>query len=258
MEKWKVIGERFSERPKQLFGYKIYLNPDDLTPVSTSIGTSGLLDLPLTCLLRKVVKPGMTVVDVGANIGYYTLLTSQLVGKEGKIIAFEPETLNFALLERSVRENMRESISLHRVALSDRKGVVKLYRADDHNPGGHSIGTDRGHGFDEVNSTTMDDFWEDMGRPRIDLIKVHVAGDDPLVLKGSEKVLRTVMPMLAMVFDPPKWRESEDSLLSYLFDAFEVYEIIESPFLLRRLRLSTLNRTKATELFLTPLGAGHS
>jgi FkbM family methyltransferase len=258
VEKWRATREGYRDRPKQLFGFKIYLNPDDLTPISSSIGISGVLDLPLTCLLRKVLKTGMTVVDIGANIGYYTLLTSRLVGERGRVIAFEPENLNFSLLKRSVRENKASSISLHQLAVSDRNGTVRLYRAEASQPGGHSIGTDRGQGFDEVNCTTLDDFWGKMGRPRIDLIKIHVTGDDPLVLRGSNRVLREATPMVTMVFDPPKWGESNDSQLRYLFDNFEVYEIVESPFLLKKLNLSSLNRRNATELFLMPQVAGHS
>jgi FkbM family methyltransferase len=255
VQKWKSAREQFRDHPKQVFGFKIYLNPDDLMPVSTSIGTSGVLDLPLTCLLRKVVKNGMTVVDIGANIGYYTLLASQLVGEGGRVIAFEPEALNFSLLEKSIRENEGASIRFYKLAVSDRNGQVRLYKGDVSQPGGHSIGTDRGHGFDLVESTTLDEFWESEGRPRIDLIKIHVSGDDPLVLKGGSKVLRDEWPMLTIVFDPPKWREEDESLLRYLFDSFEVYEVVESPFLLRRLRLSSLNRIRATELFLTPVGS---
>ena len=71
---WMKVKERFRETPKTIRGLKIYLNPDDLSPVGVSIGTTGWLNLALTSLALNLAKPGMKVVDVGANIGYYTLL----------------------------------------------------------------------------------------------------------------------------------------------------------------------------------------
>lgn len=249
VDKWTRIGARYTVKPKKVFGFWMYLNPNDQTPISTSIGTSGFLDLPLTCLLVKVVKKGMNIVDVGANIGYYTLLGAQIVGKQGRVYAFEPDAFNFRLLDRSIRENSALNIETYPIAVSDVSGQVKLFRADPSQPGGHSIGRDRGHGFEEVESTTLDDFWEKNGRPRIDFVKVHVAGDDPLVLAGMGKILKESRPIVAMVFDPPKWKGKE-TLLNYLFELYQVSEIVESPFLLKKTTLDSLNREHATELFL--------
>jgi hypothetical protein len=110
IRKWLRIGRNYSESPKKFFGMQIYLNPQDLSPVSTSIGTDGILDLPLTCLLSKVLKKGMKVVDVGANLGYFSLLSAKLVGESGIVYAFEPEDLNFQYLSRSVALNNLQNI----------------------------------------------------------------------------------------------------------------------------------------------------
>lgn len=249
---WAKIGERYTNVPGVVHGFKIYLNPEDLSPISSSMATVGVLDLSLTCLLMKLLKRGMKFVDIGANLGYYTLLAARKVGQRGMVYAFEPESLNYQLLSKSVRANELQNVQIYRQAISDTTGRLRLFKADASHPGGHSVGTDKGLGYEEVVSTTLDEFWEIAGRPRWDVLKIHVAGDDPLVLSGSGMVLREVSPMITMIFDPPKWKEY-DAMLHGLFASHEVYEVVKSPFLLRELSFSSLKREKASELFLKPL-----
>ncbi|MGH8164650.1 MAG: FkbM family methyltransferase, partial [Rhodanobacteraceae bacterium] len=80
-----------------------------------------------TSLLTSELRPGMTVVDVGANIGYYTLLFSKLAGDKGRVYAFEPEPQNFALLERNLTRNHRANVTIFNEAASDQSGHSFLY-----------------------------------------------------------------------------------------------------------------------------------
>jgi len=247
---WTRVGPDYRQIPKRVRGFKIYLNPEDTGPVSTSVGTDGILDLPLTCLMLKLLKKGMSFVDIGANLGYFTLLGAKAVGDSGRVYAFEPESLNFRLLSKSINENKFRNVEIHNQVVSDTNGIVKLFKADVHQPGGHSIGTDRGLGFEDVQSTTLDGFWETSGRQRWDMLKIHVTGDDPMVLRGATGVLNELHPMIAMVFDPPKW-EQHRTLLSSLFEMYAVYEIIESPFLLRKVEATSLGGPRLRPLFMT-------
>lgn len=246
---WARIGEAYKETPKNVQGFKIYLNPEDTTPVSTSKGTDGILDLPLTCLILKKLKRGMTLVDVGANVGYFTFLGSKIVGDKGRVYAFEPESLNFRLLSKSLDSNKLGNVEIRKLAVSDRSGRAKLFKAGTDQPGGHSIGTDRGLGSEDVPTTTLDDFWEDRGRPHWDMLKIHVVGDDSLVLRGGIGFLEKVRPMVAMVYDQPKWSQ-DGNLQDKLFEMYSVYEIIESPFLLRRIKSASLIGDRPRPLFL--------
>ena len=83
------------------------------------------------------------------------------------------------------------------------------------------------------------------------MIKIHVLGDDPLVIRGGMRVLEQLRPKIAMVFDPPKW-DKERSLLNTLSEMYFVHEIIESPFLLRKIEPGLLGGREPTPLFLTP------
>lgn len=120
MKDWIRTRSFYKVHPKRIFGFQIYLNVDDMSPISSSIATLGWFSLARTELLRKVLKPGMTFVDVGANIGYYTLLAERIIGPSGTVIAFEPEPKNFALLSKTVSLNNLPNVRIYQQAVSDR------------------------------------------------------------------------------------------------------------------------------------------
>src|ERR1035437_453528 len=76
-------------------------------------------------LIRSIVKPGFNILDIGANIGFYTKLFSQLTGPTGSVHAFEPETTNFKYLQNNLRAN--KNVTLINKAVSDKTGPLKIY-----------------------------------------------------------------------------------------------------------------------------------
>jgi len=191
------------------------------------------------------------VVDVGANIGYYTLLFAKSVGKTGKVYSFEPESLNFSLLKKSLELNHLDNVELKREALSDSHGTATLFLSDPRQPQGHSLVHDLGMGMATIPSTTLDDFWESLGKPRFDLIKIHVSGADDLVLAGARRLIRDLAPYFTFVFTSQRWKTSSNELEA-LFDTYEVFEIIQSPQLWRKIELQTLLKRDQVEVFLVP------
>ena len=248
---WVKISEKYRDTPKEVNGFQIFLNPEDKSLVSASIGVDGMLDLPLSCLMSKILKKGMYFVDVGANLGYYTLLASKLVKSEGKVYAFEPDAANFQFLSRSLRYSYFRNAEIFNQAISDRIGKVSFFKTRSDEPNARSISTDRGLGVEEVSCTTLDEFWRVTGHLSWNMVKIHVLGDDPLILRGGSHVLKNVRPMIVMIYYPPKWTQNQD-LLKTLFDMYNVHEIIESPFLIRKVSLKSLSQNEPTHLFLTP------
>jgi FkbM family methyltransferase len=252
VEEWRRVSPLYRDRPRRtLLGFDIYLNPEDFSPVSTSIGVDGVLDIPLTSLFLEKLGRGMRVVDVGANLGYFTLLASGVVGPSGRVYAFEPDPYNASLLEKSVAHNRADNVEVVRRAVCDRAGIVQLYRAPPGQPQAHSTMTDWGHGSLGVEATTLDGFWADADRPKIHMVKAHVVGDEPVVLRGSLRLLEEGRPMLAIVFDPPKWR-GEARLLSRLFEWYRVYTLVHAPWLLREVTQDSLDWSYPQELYLEP------
>jgi FkbM family methyltransferase len=148
-----------------------------------------------------MVKPGMTVVEIGAAEGYYALTASRLVGDTGKVYAFEPFPKSFELLARNVRRNGARNIILEQKAVCDKIGMARLYlsRKD---PLKNSLGTGRTETdrFIEVETTTLDAYF---GNERVNFIKMNIEGSEPLVLRGMQNVL-THSPDLRILaeYDP--------------------------------------------------------
>ena len=92
----------------------------------------------VTTFLKAHVGPGQTAIDLGANIGYFTLLLAQLVGQDGQVVAFEPDPENFQLLERNVRANGYTNVAVRREAVADYSGRAPLFLSDV-NPGDHGL-----------------------------------------------------------------------------------------------------------------------
>ena len=168
--------------------------------VSASIAASGVWEPQETQFLLDTLRPGDVFVDVGANIGYFSLLASRLVGAAGAVLAFEPEAANYALLEANCRRNHCDNIRCFRVALGQENAAGTLY-LNELNRGDHSLypqESDRaGQGISIVNGSTL------IGAtyPRVNCIKIDTQGAECDVLKGLQELIAASAPDLIMVIE---------------------------------------------------------
>jgi FkbM family methyltransferase len=123
----------------------------------------------------------MTVFDVGANVGFFTLLASRLVGPTGHVIAVEPLPRNVAFLERHVALNKAANVTIVRLAVSDKAGFAHFVEAES-----PSMGR-LGHGALRVETTTLDRLSESYGVP--DLVKMDIEGGEVMALAAAGRVL---------------------------------------------------------------------
>lgn len=137
-------------------------------------------------LFRSWVKPAMTVVDIGANIGIYTRFFSKLVGPLGRIHAFEPDPSNFKRLEENAGHLL--NISLTHAAVGDCRGTIKLYISDEMNVDHRTFDSGDGRRSIDVPLVSLDDYFA-VGQ-RVDLIKIDVQGYELSVLEGAKRVLK--------------------------------------------------------------------
>ncbi len=166
-----------------------------------------------TRFLRGFLKSGMVFWDVGANVGYYTLLVASLIGPSGEVRAFEPVPATYGRLLRNVEKNPSlQNISTFQIALSDSAGTVEMYRTDSSNSGASSLvptsGADKISG---VQAGRIDDICSGQGVRLPEVIKIDVEGHELAVLSGANETLRRARPRLLV-----ECRANSDAIFSLL------------------------------------------
>jgi FkbM family methyltransferase len=169
-------------------GSKMYVDSRD-TGVAPFLLEWGFYEKYETALFKNLIKKGMVFVDVGANIGYYTLLAARLVSEEGKVFAFEPDPYNYSLLCRNIEANGYRNVIPVRKAVFSKSGKMKLF-LDKSNLGGHSLSeanVDDGASI-VIEATSLDDYFENINC-KIDVIKVDVQGSEMEVFEGMTNTI---------------------------------------------------------------------
>ena len=187
----KIIMKKFESNFKSDYaivqGSKMFLDPGDSLDLSIN-GVYGELD---TKIIREEIHEGDIVIDVGANIGYYTLIFAQLVGSSGKVFAFEPESKNFEILKKNIEINNYPNIVAEQKIVSDKSGIVKLFIAE-HGIVGHRINQQKSsQKFIEVESIILDNYIKKLNLDnKINFIKIDVEGSEPKVLEGAKEIMQ--------------------------------------------------------------------
>ncbi|MDO8562106.1 MAG: FkbM family methyltransferase [bacterium] len=159
---------------------------------------SGRYERETGALLRRIVKPGDTVVDIGAHIGYFTRRLSKDAGPRGRVFAFEPEPGNFALL----RENTRHCANVEcvRAAVSDSSGTATLHIVPG-STGCHSLVGLAGVPL-AVPTILLDEFIAGKNMREVTVVKMDIEGGEPLALKGMSGLISSGKCALVMEFNP--------------------------------------------------------
>ena len=152
----------------------------------------GEYEVHLTNVMRALVLPGDTCLDVGANFGYYTALLSMLVGSAGTVHAFEPVRAFYNMVTETVLLNGASSIAkVHNTGLGAGCGAFEIYTFAGL-PQGHASSTNLGRSDASphvCSVTTLDEFVVANAIERLDFMKVDVEGDELSVFRGGTRVL---------------------------------------------------------------------
>ena len=173
-------------------GYRIYVSPAE--HLGYLIGTA---EPHLQKIIKKHVRPGDVVYDIGANIGYVSLSLAKQVGATGKVIAFEPVPQSIACLRRNVQINRLDNVQILELAASDGLGKATIRIADNlstaslvwhrHDPSAASL---------EIATVSVDELVESGALRTPRFVKIDVEGAEDKVLLGMRKTLVAARPVL--------------------------------------------------------------
>lgn len=168
---------------------------DEKLLIDRSIMNGGW-ELPSTAAVRRVVKSEQTALDIGANIGWYTVILSRIVGPKGRVVAFEPMPEPAEITRRHISMNSLSNASLHEIALDDRDH-------DDEVTFGYAWPLDPLKDPVQQNAALvhfrrLDRVADEIGLSHVDFIKIDVDGYEARLLRGADSVLRRDHPVILL------------------------------------------------------------
>lgn len=189
-----------------------------------------------TALFSRLLRPGMTVFDVGSNIGYYTLLAARAVGPAGRVHAFEATPAVAKRLAENVELNRFTNVTVNHLAVCDREGEVEFNLQED-SEGNSMVVSDPGQASVRVPATTLDAYAKRQGISRVDVIKIDVEGVEGLVLEGGRALLGGAQPpVLIIESNPATLRAAGNSperlcerLASFGYRCFGIEQLLPEP-----------------------------
>ena len=178
--------------------------------VGRAVYKYGVYEFFSASVFKELARPGANVVDAGANIGQYTLLAAKRVGRQGRVLSFEPNPYTFAALETNVAANHFKNVSLFDCALSDTEGSFPLYLSpQDFNTGLASLRPLEAHPSPDVRALAaqaprivnvpcrrLDDLLQDKAIDRVDVIKADVEGTELAIFVGGASTIERDRPAI--------------------------------------------------------------
>ena len=172
-------------------------------------------------IVADTVQPGMTVLDVGAHAGLYTMIAARSARPGGRIIAFEPSPRERARLVRHLRLNGIEGVTIEPVALGSADGEADLFVVDTNQtgcnslrpvPGEHAVTT-------RVPVRSLDSYAAEHGIERVDFVKMDIEGGERDALRGGEQLFRRCRPVLLVEIEPAR-------IAPWGYEPREIFEMI--------------------------------
>ena len=180
-----IVIQKLKSDKAVIDGHTIYLDKDD----SMRLSTRGHYEPFVADIAKKYLKEGDIVFDIGANIGYFTLLFARLVGKKGKVYAFEPNSENMRLLKKNAEANGYTNIVFVEKAVSNKNEKMKFYLSNDSSTR-HSLHENEycRSSFIEVEAVALNDYFD--AKQKVHFIKLDVEGAEFDALQGMSRLLQ--------------------------------------------------------------------
>jgi FkbM family methyltransferase len=211
----KQIKSQLSSDFALVDGNKMYLGPRD----HLSLSTLGVYEPMETELVKREIKKDDVTIDIGAFIGYYTLIFAKLVGDKGKVFAFEPYPTSFSILEKNVKVNDYRNIILEKKGISNTNHKSSFFPHE----------TDKDDESTETEFVSLDEYFKNY-EGRVDFIKMDIEGAEKLAIEGMQSILRKNKNIKILTeFHPIALKEFGTEPIDYLQIlrgyGFEIYHV---------------------------------
>ena len=209
--------------PEKLGSYSFVCDLRDA--ISREVCFVGHYEAQETIIMRRILKPGMCFVDVGANWGYHSLIAAHLVGEEGKVISLEPDPRMFSVLRENIHRNQLEQVVVLQLAASNEASPVRLTGFEE-NQGNYGLSrisnSNNSDATFEAPAVSLDHLFSELNVNRVDLLKMDIEGGEKFALEGAsdaltqhwiDRILLEVHPQLLK-----EHGQSEEEIFSFLYD----------------------------------------
>jgi FkbM family methyltransferase len=178
--------------------------------VAREILAWGVWEKPNTDLILGSLREGSVMFDVGAHIGYYSVLGSKVVGPSGKIVSVEPNPQTLTRLRKDLELSHASNVVVEDVACTDKETTLTFYEASIRNTGASSISESNARNADHgdavpsvtVRGRTLDSIVQELGLQRVDFVKIDVEGAEVQVLRGMKDTLAKFHPHMLIEMKP--------------------------------------------------------
>jgi FkbM family methyltransferase len=184
-------------RPPGAAPFVLALEPQGDDYIAPTMRADGVWEKAETLLVLRTLRAGMCVIDVGAHVGYYSVLFSRCVGAQGSVLAFEPEPNNYRLLSANLLLNDCRNVQAHPLAVAAAAGRETLYLSEN-NLGDHRLQPTSGRRSVAVQTIDLDAI---VGTAPVDFVKIDTQGAEPRVLAGMAGIIRQNRDRLACMIE---------------------------------------------------------
>lgn len=184
-----------------------------------------------TNIFCSLLKKGDCVVDIGANIGFYTLLSSDIVGEKGMVFAFDPDPTSFMLLIKNISHNRLSNIFPYLLAIGEKKERKKLYLSEK-DFGDHRLYPEEESERKTITAimTSLDLFITEKEIPKVTTIKIDTLGYEPYIIEGAKQCIEKDKPDLFMTYWPYGFGLSGGkgkSMMEFLEDVYHTIYLLD-------------------------------
>jgi FkbM family methyltransferase len=165
---------------------KFFISEHDIF-IREELATGGVWEAGETANIVQLLAPGMTFLDIGAHVGYYSIIAGRIVGPLGLVLSFEPEPGNFELLVANAWQNGLTNIACFPWAVADVTGFTELHISERNTGDNRIFAGDEDWRTTTVRSVALDSLA--ILRPPLDVVKIDVQGAEEAVVRGMEGLL---------------------------------------------------------------------